>query len=175
MRDVEDPWMATRSDQQRLTPDERSNLVAYLDGELSEPESRLISTKLPHSPTARHELETLQKTWELLDYLERPSARDDFSERTFTVIRNLEVVSPTWSPVASVWGSMASRVLLASALGIAGLVIGYFLTRDLIPDPTARVAANLSLAEHLDEYLQVDSFDFLAKLADSPEFTTDTQ
>ena len=167
--------MATRSDQQRLTPDERSNLVAYLDGELAEPESRLIAIKLPHSPTARHELETLQKTWELLDFLKLPTARDDFSERTFTEIRKLDIASPTWSPAAGAWGAVASRIALALTLTAAGLGLGYFITRELVPDPTARVAANLSVAEHLDEYLQVGSFEFLSKLADSPEFTTDTQ
>ena len=52
---------------QRLTPFDRENLVAYLDGELDEAVSRSISTKLTASLTARRELETLEKTWEMLN------------------------------------------------------------------------------------------------------------
>ena len=32
--------------EQRLSPEERANLAAYIDGELSESESRVIATKL---------------------------------------------------------------------------------------------------------------------------------
>jgi len=167
--------MAARPDQQRLTPDERSNLVAYLDGELDDAESRTIATKLTKSPTARHEIETLQKTWELLDFLNLPPARDNFSERTISEIRKFELEPPVWSQAVGIWSSMAARLGLTIALAISGLVLGYAMARTLIPDPTARVASNLTLAEYLDEYLQVGSFDFLAKLADSPEFTADSQ
>jgi hypothetical protein len=43
----------------------------------------------------------------------------------------------------------------------------------LWPDPAARLAQDLSLAEHLNEYLEVGSFEFLNQLADSPEFGLD--
>ncbi len=73
--------MATSPEQQRLTPAERSNLVAYLDGELNEAESRAIATKLTKSATARREIEGLEKTWELLELLPRPKASEDFTAR----------------------------------------------------------------------------------------------
>ncbi len=60
--------MAKKPEQLRLTPDERADLVAYIDGELPETHSQAISTKLTHSATARREVEMLQKTWEMLDY-----------------------------------------------------------------------------------------------------------
>ena len=66
------PNVARRPEQLRLTPDERADLVAYVDGELPETHARSIATKLTHSATARREVEMLQKTWELLDYLPRP-------------------------------------------------------------------------------------------------------
>src|SRR5690348_13404435 len=64
-------------DQQRLSIDERSNLVAYLDGELNDAQTRAIATKLTQSLTARREVEALQKTWEMLDLLPRPKASED--------------------------------------------------------------------------------------------------
>ena len=37
--------------------------------------------------------------------------------------------------------------------------------------PRERLVQDLTLAEHLDEYLEVGSFEFLSQLADSQEFT----
>ena len=59
-------------DQLRLTPDERADLVAFVDGELPESTSRSLSTKLTQSTTARREVEMLRKTWELLGHLPFP-------------------------------------------------------------------------------------------------------
>ena len=66
-------------DQQRLSTEDRSNLVAYLDGELTTPRPGSIATKLTQSVTARREVEALRKTWELLDLLPRPKASEDFT------------------------------------------------------------------------------------------------
>ena len=76
-------------DQQRLTPAERADLVAYLDGELDDAQSRAIATKLTHSTTARREIEALEKTWELLEYLPRAQAPEDFTARTLTEVQQL--------------------------------------------------------------------------------------
>ena len=57
---------------QRLSDQERANLVAYLDGELNQAESHALNTKLVQSVTGRREVESLQKTWELLDFLPKP-------------------------------------------------------------------------------------------------------
>jgi anti-sigma factor RsiW len=165
--------MLPHPDQQRLTPDERSNLVAYLDGELDEVAARTIATILTKSPTARHEVATLQKTWELLDFLPLPTAAEHFSERTVTEIRKLEFQTPVWRSSVGAWSSIASRVAITGSVAVLSLGIGYLATRWAVPDPTARVAQNLTLAEHLDEYLQIGSFEFLSKLVDSPEFATD--
>ena len=83
--------MASRPDQLRLTPDERADLVAYVDGELPEVHARSIATKLTKSATARREVEMLQKTWEMLDLLPLPPATERFSEKTVSHIRRLEL------------------------------------------------------------------------------------
>ena len=90
--------MAIQPEQLRLTPDERADLVAYVDGELPEAHSRLISTKLTQSATARREVEMLQKTWEMLDHLPRPQATEHFSEKTISHIRRLETKRHAWEP-----------------------------------------------------------------------------
>lgn len=162
--------MSRGPEQLRLTPDERANLVAYIDGELPEPVARVLSTKLTQSATARQEVEILKKTWELLGHLPLPQVDPQFSERTLGEIRRLEVRSPVLGSSARLASAWAAHILAYVALGGLGLGLGYMATRWLWPDPAARLARDLSLAEHLDEYLEVGSFEFLKDLADAPEF-----
>jgi hypothetical protein len=65
--------------------------------------------------------------------------------------------------------------LVYLVLAAASLGGGYALTRWVWPDPTKRLVQDLTLAEHLDEYLEVGSFEFLKELADSKEFGAGAQ
>jgi anti-sigma factor RsiW len=159
--------------EQRLNPEERANLVAYIDGELTDTESRVIATKLTQSATARQEVDSLKKTWELLEYLPRPRASQEFPERTLTSIRTLESKGSAWDLTARTWASQAAKLALILGVAAASLAVGFALTRWAWPDPAARLARDLSLAEHLEEYQEVESSEFLdelvkSKLFDSP-------
>src|SRR5581483_2477047 len=77
--------------EQRLTPTDRANLVAYLDGELNDAESRALATKLTQSATARREVEALERTWELLEYLPRPPASEQLTARTLSEVQLLSM------------------------------------------------------------------------------------
>jgi ferric-dicitrate binding protein FerR (iron transport regulator) len=165
--------VAMGPDQQRLTPDERSVLVAYLDGELDEAESRAIATKLARSATARREVESLEKTWDLLDHLPRPRAPEDFTFRTLTEIERQDVEG---GKLGSAIGESARKALrgLIWAIGSAiAFGIGYAIMQWFWPNPSARLARDLPIAEHLDEYRDVNTYDFLKELVDSPEFNAD--
>lgn len=155
-------------DQQRLSIDERANLVAYLDGELNDPQSRAIATKLTQSLTARKEVEALQKTWELLDFLPKPKASDDFAARTLSV-----ATRQADDRIASAASNLARRAGIGLALAAVSsllFVAGYFLTLRVWPNPSARLARDLPIAESLDEYRDAGSFDFLEQLDQSPDF-----
>jgi hypothetical protein len=161
--------------EQRLNPEERANLVAYIDGELTDVESRSIATKLTQSATARREVESLKKTWELLEYLPRPAASPSFSERTGTAIRTLESQGAAWKQNAGSWISLGGRGLLAALAGAGLFCAGFALTHWGLPDPSARLERDLSLAEHLQEYQEVGSFGLLEELAQSREFGSSTR
>lgn len=162
--------MTNRPEQLRLSPDERADLVAYIDGELPEAHTRVISTKLTQSATARREVEILRKTWELLDFLPRPQAPPEFSERTVSHIRRLELQGRSWEPLVASWSAQGAKLVVYLIVAAASVGIGYWLTGWVWPDPNLRVARELTLAEHLDEYLEVGSFELLSQLAESPEF-----
>jgi anti-sigma factor RsiW len=167
--------VASRPEQLRLTPDERADLVAYVDGELPENHARTIATKLTKSATARREVEMLQKTWELLDYLPRPQVTERFSEKTISQIRRLELKTSTWEPLAIAWVARLARLTTYIVIAGAFAGLGYAITRWAWPDRTARLVRDLTLAEHLDEYLEVGSFEFLSQLAESREFGSDAR
>lgn len=158
------------ADQQRLTPDERANLVAYLDDELNEAESRAIATKLTQSVSARREVDALAKTWELLDFLPRPKMSGDFTQRTLTEVGRLEVTGDRLAGLASRTLRHAGRTALWSLLAAALFVAGLVATRWIWPDPTARLARDLSIAESYDDYRAIGSIEFLEGLDRSPDF-----
>jgi anti-sigma factor RsiW len=164
--------MAPGADQLRLNPDERANLVAFIDGELTEAETRSLTTKLTHSATARREVELLKKTWDALDSLPRPVVSDQFHERTLTYVRSLDLRSIGRFAPAKLWGAQLLRLAACAAVAAGLFAAGFWLTRYAWPAPEDRIIRDLSLAEHLDEYLEVGSFEFLEELKNSPEFGT---
>lgn len=162
--------MAFGADQRRLTPEERGNLVAFIDGELTEVESRALTTKLTHSPTARREVELLRKTWEILDLLPRPRVNDQFHERTLSYVHSAEIhAGARWEPfkkAVALGLRLSACVLVAVAAAIAARAVA---ARAWV-NPEERVVRDMSLAEHLDEYLEVGDFEFLERLGGAAEF-----
>jgi anti-sigma factor RsiW len=159
---------------QRLSAAERDNLVAYLDRELDEAEAHALEAKLIQSVSARREVEALEKTWELLDYLPRPQASPELTSRTLSQAAQLASPDERLLTVAKATARRLGRVLACAALVVACLGVGYLSTRWLWPNPTVRLTRDLSLAEHLDEYQTVGSFEFLKQLDESGVFDTDT-
>lgn len=164
--------MAT--DQQRLSNVERANLVAYLDGELNEAETNALSAKLTQSVTARREIDLLEKTWELLDHLPRPQAPPEFVSRTLSEVDHFEAQGGALVHLAGRSGRIALRVAVCLLVSAVTMGLGYATTRWLWPDPTARLARDLSIAEHFDEYMEVRNFELLQQLDQIPALNEDT-
>ncbi len=160
-------------DQQRLTPGERANLVAYLDGELGDADARAIATKLAHSATARREVETLEKTWDLLEYLPRPKASEDFAARTLSVVWRNDAEGNKLGSALLENTRRAARALAWIAVGLLAFGAGYALVHWVWPNPSERLTRDLPIAEHLDEYRAVGTFEYLKELVESPEFDAD--
>lgn len=157
-------------DQQRLSATERANLVAYLDGELTEFESQQIASKLTQSVSGRHESDSLKRTWELLDYLPRVRASDDFSTRTLSVATGQALPDDRLASLAGQAASQLVRALLFAGLALALFALSHVLVRWVWPDPTARLARELSIAEHLKEYQAVETIELLRQLDELPQF-----
>ena len=160
---------------QRMTDLERASLVAYLDGELNEVEVRALGNKITQSVTARREVDALQKTWDLLDYLPKPDLAPDFATRTMALALEDGQKGAKVAAFAGHWGTIGGRIAALIAVASLTLVVGYVATRWVWPDPSARLARDLPIAEYLDEYREIGTFDFLEKLEKSPILNEDAE
>lgn len=59
-------------------------------------------------------------------------------------------------------------------MGVVTFGVGYVGTHWVWPDPSDKAVRDLTMLEHLDEYLEVGSFDFLTELADTQDFGPDS-
>ena len=148
----------------RLNAEDRDNLVAYLDGELDEPSTRRIERALAGSEVARHEVEMLTRTWELLDLLPTEIAPADFTQRTVTAARSLDTTVPLhrrpWFRAARRGATAAGWV---AALAGAG-TLGYVAANRWVPRENDPVVRDLELLQNLGELREAGGVDFLREL-----------
>lgn len=154
----------------RLSAEQRDDLVAYLDGELPDTKSQSIDQVLARSEVARHEVEALARTWEMLDVLPTLKAPPEFTERTMT---NLKVGEVPFDVTQQPWFNTLKRVAVAAvwlvAITLSGW-LGYQITYAWIPNPSQELLVNLPLVQKIDQYKEVESIDFLDKLQKSRLF-----
>lgn len=149
----------------RLTPADRDNLVAYLDGELDEESSRRVESALAQSNVARTDVEQLARTYELLDLIDRPQASVEFTERTIASVK-LEQFKPALSQQR--WFQQVKRYgqrgLWTLAIVIAG-AIGYSISHLAVPLTDDQIIEEFPLLEKVDVYREVGTYDFLDRLS----------
>ncbi len=158
------------TERQRLSAAERSNLVAYLDGELREEESKEIAAKLTNSISGRREIDALERTWAMLDLLPMPRTSPEFATQTVTLATGIASLDDRLASAATRIGTHVARWLVCTLAAAVLFMVGYTATRWLWPDPTAKLARELSIAEHFEEYQAVGSLNFLKQLDESAEF-----
>jgi anti-sigma factor RsiW len=163
-----------------LNDDDREDLVAYLDGELDEKAAQELEARLSRDPQARAELETLRRTWDILDFLPQPEPSPTFTHRTLERVSARRPAAGSasirrWRPWA-VGVGWAAAVLLA---GWTGYVVSGRLTSPAPPaaaevDLDEQLVRDLRLIENKRLYEHVDDLDFLWALADPELFGDDS-
>lgn len=155
----------------RLSADVRENFVAYLDGELEDGATQQIDTILVQNEVARHEVESLARTWELLDILPPTKASENFSAKTIATVQLDQV------PKLRPWlESMASQVKfwLVMAAGTAAVIVagivGFLATSRWTPNASERMLKELPMYREFDQLEDVDSLEFLKELRASGLF-----
>lgn len=158
-----------------MTEDERSELIAYLDGELDRESARRMEARIANDADVAREAKALRESWGLLDYLEAPSINPELSQRTIEIAtRPMQVqstASAALSPLLERWTS----TWLLLAVGFITCLLSFSLSRAVsraASDPLERTVARLSLWERLDDLRAAGSIEFLQKLHDSKALET---
>ncbi len=140
-------------------PRDPESLVAYLDGEVDESSSEAVEAEIARNPQVRVEIDSLQRAWDLLEYLDRPSVKGNFTSRTLELAtRSIPAVVAPLAPKAPwpgprLWA--ASIVILALLGGVA------IWLRPLLD---SKIEAEIPILERLDVYRASKDLDFLKQL-----------
>jgi anti-sigma factor RsiW len=162
-----------------LSEQERADLVAYLDGELTDESARAMEAKLSLNPEARAEADALKRTWDLLDFLPQAEPSPNFTHRTLS---RLTPIQPTEAvPSAPVaprhprrWLSRVGVLCVWLIVVTASALAGYAGYQRLVPrEPGEReLVRELRLIENKRYYDAVGDIEFLRQL-DHPELFGD--
>jgi anti-sigma factor RsiW len=148
----------------RLSAEQRENLVAYLDGELDEAATQQVEQVLAESVVARHDVDMLSRTWDLMNVLPGVKASEEFTRKTLSSIRAAE--SPRSSPFGHAAAKNLKRgltLVIWAAVVVGAAVLGFQATR-LVPNPADELLDNLDVIANFDDYREVGDVEFLKAL-----------
>jgi anti-sigma factor RsiW len=155
----------------RMSKEQRENLVAYLDGELEDQPAREIEQVLASSPVARHDVDMLSRTWDLVGELPDVSVTREFTNKTLESI----AASRGGPPVDPEAISRNTRRVLGLAvagaiLGAAGTT-GFLTTQRWIPNEAEELLNDYEILTEFDKYREVGDLENLRKLQEFREFS----
>lgn len=164
---------------------ELEKLVAYLDGEVTEQEAIEIEQSLSSDEETRAHVDSLERTWELLDKLPITKASSEFTDKTLSTIKTVQLEAQAAAEQSRSGFSLSKksrqqlrRVAVAGGwmLGLAcSIFIGYTITNQWVPEESEPLLRELSLIENLDTYSEVQSLEFLEELQQSGTFNETAQ
>jgi anti-sigma factor RsiW len=138
-------------------------LVAYLDGELDAQAAAQVERRLAEDAGYRSRLAQLQRAWDLLDTLQRTEADDQFVHSTVAMVAvqaSEEAKSQEMKAVRRrgfAWLALAGLVVISATTAFA--VLQHRLSRT-----NRQLVRDLPVIEHVDEYRNIDSVEFLKQL-----------
>ncbi len=149
----------------RLSPEQRENLAAYLDGELEETAVQDIEQILAVSEVARHEVDMLSRTWDMLNSLPNHKASEEFTQKTVTGMRAAESTGPPVASQALKDHARRGAVLAvwAAILAVCGYV-GFSAAHQWVPNESDQLLDDYEIISNLDKLQEVGNIEFLQVL-----------
>jgi anti-sigma factor RsiW len=151
--------LATTTDQAAIDEE----IVAYLDGELDPASVARVERRLAEDPAYRARLGQLQRAWDLLDALQRTEADDQFTQSTVAMVAIQAEQEARTQRLKAVrrrtlgWAAAVAGVVVAAVLAYAG--VQYHLSSE-----NRALVRDLPVIERVDEYMKIDSVEFLKQL-----------
>ncbi|MEC7354161.1 MAG: hypothetical protein VXY07_03120 [Planctomycetota bacterium] len=155
---------SVEDDSDEMTEETFADLVAYLDGELAAEEVTEVEQRLARDDAYRDRLRQLQHSWDLLESLPRTSINDDFTRSTVELVA-LSIGAQVEQRRGQSWWVQRMRWgvagIIVAVFALAGFGVAYErLTRD-----QRQLLRDLPVIERVDLYREVNSIEFLEKLA----------
>ena len=155
-----------------LDEEQRTEIVAYLDGELDEAASARVRKLLAQNVEARRAAEELTIAWEALDALDYVTASDTFTERTLTSIKALAETDTGGATQA--FDLKRGTVLGGLLLGLLSCaIIGFCLANWSVPEKSQNLVRDLELMRSLPKYQRLGSPELLKELEQRELFNDD--
>ena len=137
-------------------------LTAYLDGELDETQTQAVENRLGSDSKYLAEMQSLQKTWDLLDTLPVQEPGGSFTKTTMEMIVGDAVSVAKNRRKRTVF---LGRVAIISLLPIIFFATAYGVARRLQTDSDRRLIENLSVIENYNKYEAINcSLEFLESI-----------
>jgi hypothetical protein len=148
----------------RLTEEERASLVAFLDGEVSDSLAQSLEEKVARSVSVRREVEALEKTWELLEWLPRAEAPADFATKTISRIHSRQLHAELVESRIKHGATLVAKAVAWAACMVAVASIGFSSIRYVWRDPNRELIEQLDCVENLETYRAIPELKFLDDL-----------
>jgi anti-sigma factor RsiW len=140
-------------------------LVAYLDGEISEAERATIEQRIANEPDLSQRLDDLRATWQLLDHLSPTEPTDDFTKTTVTMTAVRSHRSAVSRFIRRRWKTLAGVV--------ASLAVGYGVVFLPMQYEKQKRLRDVPVIDNVDLYLHAESMEFLRQLDSEELFAQD--
>ncbi len=159
----------THNDEPSRLESLREELVAYLDGELAPDETARIEEQISRDPSLRRELDSLAKTWDWLDALERPTVDEEFTRTTIEMVaasavqevERIRQEAPRRAALEWAFGGLAAALLV---------LVGFLTASAIWTNPNQWLLENYSLIQNHDFYRRGESLAYLELLHRSGVF-----
>lgn len=146
-----------------LDEEQRTEIVAYLDGELDAEAAARVQRLLADNVTARRAAEELTIAWEALDSLDGVKASENFTQKTVTNIRALAETERNGRPRP--FDVKRGAMLGGWMLGIiASAVTGFCVTNWSVPEKSQELVRELDLIKSLPVYERIGDVGLLDEL-----------
>ena len=149
-------------------------LIAYLDGELDDEATRQVEQQLSSDPETRQSLGRLERTWNLLDGLERLDVDEVFTHSTLEMVATV-AADEVQEKRDQAPRKQRRRRLIGSAVLLGAAAAGFLTVRLLWNDPNEQLLRNVQVLENLDEYREIQDIEFLRALHEAGLFPAEEE
>lgn len=173
-----EPWPETSAEDERLLLDDASEpnpdvseLTAYLDGELEPTQIFEIENRLNSDPQYLHEMQSLQKAWDLLEHLPIAGDNNQFVKTTMELIVADAVQEQRQSQGnwRRLWQGM-----IYTLVPLCLIALSYNVIRSRQMQPHQLLNDNFEIIQNLERYQRLNgNLDFLIKLDQLELFSDD--